>query len=87
MIGGAMAMTNRSIILDEIRAVAAEHERPLPALTDDLALVNSGLDSLCFAILIARLEDITGLDPFNSVCGSTYPRTIGDFVALYEVVA
>ena len=77
-------MSSRSIILSEIRIVAVEQKKSLPPLTDDLALLDSGLDSLCFAILVARLEDLTGCDPFVSVPGSGYPRTIGDFVALYD---
>lgn len=77
-------MSNRSIILDEIRTVAAEQKKSLAPLTDDLALLDSGLDSLCFAILVSRLEDLTGRDPFTSVVGSRYPRTIGEFVALYD---
>jgi len=78
-------MSNRSMILGEIRAVAAEQKKILPLLADDLALLDSGLDSLCFAILVARLEDLTGCDPFtSSLPGSSYPRTIGDFIALYD---
>ena len=56
----------------------------LAPLTDDLFLNDSGLDSLCFAILVARLEDITGRDPLGEAEGKPFPRTIGEFVALYE---
>ena len=81
---GFGAMSNRLIILSEIRTVAAEQAKPLAPLTDGLALLDLGLDSLCFAILVARLEDITGCDPFSSAIGSRYPRTIGDLIALYD---
>ncbi len=77
-------LSHRLIILAEIRAVAEAYKKRLSPLTDDLALLDSGLDSLCFAILVSRLEDITGRDPFTSVSASRYPRTIGDFVALYD---
>jgi len=78
-------MSSRSIVFAEIRTVAAEQKKTLAPLTDDLALLDSGLDSLCFAILVSRLEDLTGCDPFtSSLPGSRYPRTIGDFVALYD---
>ncbi len=77
-------MTLRENILEEIRTVAAEQRKLLAPLTDDLSLLDSGLDSLCLAILVSRLEDVTGLDPFISVSASRYPRTIGDFVALYD---
>jgi hypothetical protein len=79
-------MSTRSIILDEIRVVAAEQNKSLPPLTDDLGLLDSGLDSLCLAILVSRLEDLTGSDPFQSATSSTYPRTLGDLIALYEKV-
>jgi len=49
-----------------------------------LPLLESGLDSLCFAILIARLEDLTGQDPFNAGGVSRFPRTVGDLVLFYE---
>lgn len=77
-------MSTRSIVLDEIRIVAAEQNKSLPPLTDDLRLLDSGLDSLCLAILVARLEDITGDDPFQSATRSAFPRTLGDLIALYE---
>ena len=56
-------MSTRSIILDEIRIVAAEQNKSLPPLMDDLGLLDSGLDSLCLAILVSRLEDLTGTIP------------------------
>jgi acyl carrier protein len=40
-----------------------DHKQLAP-LYDDLVLVDSGLDSLCFAIVVARLEDALGIDPF-----------------------
>ena len=74
----------REKILDEIRTVAAEQNRTLAPLTDDLALAESGLDSLCFAILVARLEDITGRDPLTSADDARFPRTVGELITLYE---
>jgi hypothetical protein len=74
----------RATILNEIRIVAAEHGKVCPPLTDDLDLHDSGLDSLCFAILVVRLEDITGGDPLGSGEESRFPSTIGEFIALYE---
>jgi len=77
-------MSLRATILNEIRAVAAEHGKVCAPLTDDLALQDSGLDSLCFAILVVRLEDITGRDPLAFGEEPRFPRTIGEFIALYE---
>lgn len=80
-------MSIRSTIFHEIAAVAAEQQKTLAPLADDLPLMESGLDSLCFAILVARLEDITGQDPFASVAGTRFPTTVGQLVAFYEQVA
>lgn len=77
-------MSLRATILNEIRVVAAEHGKACAPLTDDLALHDSGLDSLCFAILVVRLEDMTGRDPFGSGEEPRFPRTIGELIALYE---
>ena len=76
-------MSKRPIILHEIRVVAEEQGKTLAPLTDDLALLDSGLDSLCFAILVSRLEDLTGYDPFLAQ-GANYPRTVGDLIAFYD---
>lgn len=77
-------MSLRATILNEIQTVAANQNKTLPPLTDGLALNDLGLDLLCFAILVARLEDITGRDPFGEAQDGQFPRTIGEFVALYE---
>ena len=45
------------------------------------------MDSLCFAILVARLEDATGADPFTAADGARFPNTIGELIAFYEHVA
>jgi hypothetical protein len=74
----------REKILAEISTVAAEQNRTLAPLTDDLSLAESGLDSLCFAILVARLEDMTGDDPLTSAGDGRFPRTVGEFITLYE---
>lgn len=76
-------MSMRLTILNEIRAVAEEHGKKLAPLTDDLPLMESGLDSLGFAILVARLEDKTARDPFASESGH-FPSTVGELVAFYE---
>jgi hypothetical protein len=61
-----------------------EQKRKLAPLRDDLVLADSGLDSLCFAILVARLEDELGVDPFTASQEVYFPTTLGEFVALYE---
>jgi acyl carrier protein len=34
-------------------------------MSDDLKPLDSGLDSLSFAVLVIRLEETLGVDPFN----------------------
>ncbi|MEA2840597.1 MAG: hypothetical protein QOF41_1927 [Methylobacteriaceae bacterium] len=77
-------MSVRSSILTAIEEIAAAQKKNLAPLTDDLALTNSGLDSLCFALLVARLEDETGRDPFSESDEVSFPITLGEFIALYE---
>ncbi len=78
-------MSIRLTILNELQTVAAEQQKTLAPLTDDLPLMESGLDSLCFAILVARLEDALGTDPFASVNGARFPTTVGGLVTFYEM--
>lgn len=64
--------------------VAGEYDKKLAPLTDNLELMNSGLDSLCFAVLVVRLEREFGLDPFGASDDALFPVTFGDFVHFYE---
>jgi acyl carrier protein len=53
-------------------------------LSDDVVLLESGLDSLGFDILIAALEEKIGYDPFTMLEEPVYPKTFGEFVSIYE---
>ncbi len=46
--------------------VAREHRKILAPLKEDLVLADCGLDLLGFAVLVARLEDTLGIDPFTA---------------------
>jgi len=74
----------KSIIISEIQRVAADEEKALSPLTDDLVLLECGLDSLAIAILVARLEETLNLDPFTDSDDIYYPVTLGDFIRVYE---
>jgi acyl carrier protein len=80
-------MSTKLTITSEILKVADEQHIPLAPLQDDMVLLNSGLDSLCFAILVARLEDTLGVDPFSTSDNVSFPVTLGDFVKAYENAA
>jgi hypothetical protein len=80
-------MDVRSEITAQFKQVAQEQDRRLAPLTDNLELLNSGLDSLCFAIIVARLESLLGLDPFSDSEDARFPVTFGDFINFYEHAA
>jgi hypothetical protein len=80
-------MSLRSEILAEFERVAREQDKKLAPLSDDLVLLESGLDSLCFAIIVARLEDAVGIDPFSAAGDLEFPVTLGDFIRFYEDAA
>jgi acyl carrier protein len=74
----------RSTVTSQFQQVAIEQERALAPLSDDLNLAQSGLDSLSFAIIVVRLEDALGIDPYSVAESLEFPVTFGDFVRLYE---
>ncbi|MDE2262340.1 MAG: acyl carrier protein [Gammaproteobacteria bacterium] len=78
-------MPVRATITNLFQEVAREQQRQLAPLTDDLKLLKCGLDSLSFALIVARLEDALGYDPFDTA--ESFPVTFGDFVKLYEARA
>jgi hypothetical protein len=74
----------RCEILSQFESVADEQNKKLPPLSDDWVLLESDLDSLCFAIIVARLEDELGFDPFSADEEVEFPVTLGDFIRIYE---
>jgi acyl carrier protein len=77
-------MSVRSTVLAQFEQVATEQKKTLSAMSDDAVLLECGLDSLCFAIIVARLEDALGYDPFGAAEEMAFPVTIGEFIKLYE---
>ena len=80
-------MSLRPIILAQFEQVAREQDKVLRPLSDATMLLDSGLDSLCFAVIVVRLEDKFGFDPFQTSTDEKFPVTFGDFVELYENAA
>ena len=76
----------RKIIEDTFTEVYREQteSNDCPLLEDDLILLESGLDSLGFAVLIVELETKLGFDPFSLSSEAFYPQTFGEFVEFYE---
>ncbi len=75
-------MSVRAVIGDVFSQVAIEQQQTLAQLSDSVKLVELGLDSLSFALVVARLEDTLGFDPFRAL--ENMPVTFGEFVKLYE---
>ncbi len=77
-------MSLRSTIIAEIETITREQSKTMPALTDGMVLMDTDFDSLCFALLVARMEDKLGFDPFSTLEVADLPVTLGDLVALYD---
>lgn len=84
VIGGVDDLSIRATIEATIVQVATEHKKVMPPLGDTLHLVDCGLDSLGLAVVVARLEESLGMDPFADAGDLTFPATVGDFIRLYE---
>lgn len=79
-------MTLENAIRETFRDVFKEQNQGTiaPELSADSVLLETGLDSLGFAILVVRLEETLGFDPFVLSAEAYYPQTFGDFVTFYE---
>jgi hypothetical protein len=79
-------MSVKARIFEAMQQIAKEQKVDLPPLEDDLLLHETGFDSLAFAILVARLEDDLGIDPFTVGDAVAFPSTVGELVRAYENV-
>jgi acyl carrier protein len=77
-------MSVRSEIFDQFKQVAHEQDKRLGPLSDELPLMDLGLDSLCFAIIVTRLETALGVDPFSENEDAAFPVKLGEFIHFYE---
>ncbi len=77
-------MNTRSIILEELVQLFDEEDMDAPEFNDDTLLLETDLDSLGFAVLVTRLDDRLGYDPFSLMDDAVYPATLKDFVEVYE---
>jgi len=78
----------RDKILKFMQEIAEESGWQITSdMKDDTVLLESGLDSFGFAVLVVKLEEVLGYDPFTIMEDPYYPRTFGEFVAVYEKYA
>ena len=57
------------------------------SINPDTLLLECGLDSLGYAMLVAQLEENLGYDPFTELALDTYPSTFAEFLAMYQQCA
>lgn len=80
-----MIMNIRDSITETLTSVMRDNgATPPAAFEDDKPLLATGLDSLGYAVVVTRLEMALGYDPFVLMEEPVYPRTFGEFVAIYE---
>jgi acyl carrier protein len=78
-------MDQREAIVGAFHRALERRQLPSVAkLDDDTVLLESGLDSLGFALLVVMLEEEFGYDPFSTIDEDDYPTTFSDFVAVYR---
>jgi acyl carrier protein len=78
----------RGAIISELEGLLSEAGvEDIPTLSDDDVLLNTGLDSLGFVVLVTRLEETLGYDPFTELEDAVYPLTLGEFVDVYSAPA
>lgn len=71
-------------ILNAINEIAEQRGAEIQEINDETVLLESGLDSLGFAILVVHLEEELGYDPFVMMDQPVYPRTLAEFVDVYK---
>ena len=64
--------------------IQTDSKLKVESIEDDMVLLESGLDSLGFAILIVILEEKLDVDPFTEMEDPIYPVTFKEFFEIYE---
>ena len=74
----------KQLVISEMHEIAEQNFLNLiDTLEDNTVLLESGLDSMCFAALVVRLEILLEIDPFADSNVSYYPSTLIEFVNFY----
>lgn len=77
-------MNIKNLIIETILEAAQHRDLEIiTELNDDSVLLESGLDSLGYAIVVALLEDELGFDPFAEMDEPVYPSTLKEFTDIY----
>jgi len=82
---GIAEMSIRDMVVEAILEAAENRGINFSADIDDsTVLLESGLDSLGYAIVVTLLDEKLDYDPFYQMDEPVYPTTLGEFVAIYE---
>ncbi|MGY4643752.1 acyl carrier protein [Cellulomonas sp. URHB0016] len=73
----------KQTVVGEMSRLLVEEGSGHGTITDSDGLMDMGLDSLAFAVLITRLETSLGYDPFMAIEQGAPPRTVGELVDFY----
>ena len=71
-----------AVVLEVEKLLAEETGKHRDVALQD-GLTDSGLDSLAFAVLVTRLEESLGFDPFLALEEEIYPRTVAELADIY----
>ena len=78
-----MSVAIRRVVLEEIDLVFNEEGVIFNEGMLNLPVMDIGVDSLTYAVLVARLEAKIGRDPFTENPERDYPKLLLDFVEAY----
>lgn len=78
-----MSVEIRHAVLEEIHIVFNEEGVTFNEGMLNLPVMDIGVDSLTYAVLVARLEAKIGRDPFTENPERGYPKLLSDFVDAY----
>lgn len=73
----------KAMFTDVLKEHSADKNKKVPEIVPDMVLLEAGLDSLGFAILVSELEMKLGYDPFTISEEAVYPTTYQEFVQFY----
>lgn len=73
-----------ALIAAIVASVPVSNKKLAVEFQDAQKLSNLGLDSLGFALTIAKMEDEFGVDPFSVASEILYPETFGEMLKLYN---
>lgn len=75
----------KATIIHEMKTILSENGKDIRNLFNlDTEIFDTGIDSLGFAVLVARLERSLRYDPFADMADAIYPKTLGEFISIYE---